>query len=249
MSSAVFRFYAELNDFLPEHRQQVAFTVPFNGRVAVKHLVESLGIPHSEVDLILVNGESVDFSYLVQQDDHVSVYPMFESIDISTVSHLRPHPLRDTRFILDTHLGQLATYLRLLGFDSLYRNNFDDPDLAQISSDERRILLTKDRGLLKRNLVTHGYCVREIDPELQLQEVLRRFDLRGDIKPFHRCLKCNGVLESVEKEAIIDRLEHNTSRYYHEFRICPECEQIYWKGSHYERMQKFIDGIMNSENG
>jgi uncharacterized protein with PIN domain/sulfur carrier protein ThiS len=208
MNSADFRFYAELNDFLLPERRQVAFRIQFNDRVTVKHLVESLGVPHSEIDLILVNGDSVDFAHIVSNGDFVSVYPVFESIDIGAVGRLRPNPLRKTRFVLDTHLGQLATYLRLLGFDTLYRNDFEDPELAKISSGQRRILLTKDRGLLKRSLVTHGYCVREIDPKLQILEVIRRFDLREDIRPFRRCLKCNGMLESVEKEEIIDRLEN-----------------------------------------
>ncbi len=226
-------------------RRQVAFSIQFNGRVTVKHLVESLGVPHSEIDLILANGDPVDFSYIVNNADFVSVYPMFESIDIGAVGRLRPNPLRITRFVLDTHLGQLATYLRLLGFDTLYRNDFEDPELAEISSSQRRILLTKDRGLLKRSLVTHGYCIREIDPQLQILEVIRRFDLREDIHPFRRCLKCNGMLENVDKEEIIDRLEHDTSRYFDEFRICQDCDQIYWKGSHYERMQRFLNELLN----
>ena len=247
MHRAAFRFYAELNDFLPPDRRQVAFSLPFNGKVSVKHLVESLGVPHSEIDLILVNGNSVDFTYLVENDDTISVYPVFESIDIGTVGRLRPQPLRETRFVLDTHLGQLATYLRLLGFDCLYQNNYEDAELAEISSEQRRILLTKDRGLLKRNLVTHGYCIREIDPRLQLLEVIRRFDLRDSAHPFQRCLRCNGWLESVDKEDVVDRLEYNTSHYYDEFRICVSCDQIYWKGSHFERMQSFLDDILNVE--
>jgi uncharacterized protein with PIN domain len=247
MHRATFRFYAELNDLLPLDRRQAAFTLQFNGRVTVKHLVESLGVPHSEIDLIIVNGNSVDFAYLVQNGDWISVYPVFESIDIGTIGRLRPQPLRQTRFILDTHLGQLATYLRLVGFDCLYRNNYEDAELAEISSEQQRILLTRDRGLLKRNLVTHGYCIRENDPRLQLLEVIRRFDLRDAIHPFQRCLRCNGRLESVDKEDIVDRLKHNTSLYFDEFHICASCDQVYWKGSHYERMRRFLDDVLNSE--
>jgi uncharacterized protein with PIN domain len=247
MHSATFRFYAQLNDFLPEDQRQVSFGVLFDGRISVKHLVESLGVPHSEIDLIIVNGDSEDFSYLVQNGDVVSVYPLFESIDISTIGRLRPKPFRNARFVLDTHLGQLATYLRLLGFDTLYRNNFGDAELARISSEQRRILLTRDRGLLKRSLVTHGYFVREIDPDLQIREVISRLDLKGAIVPFQRCLKCNGALESIDKEAIIDRLEHDTSSYFDEFRICLSCSQIYWKGSHYERMQRFLDELLGKQ--
>ncbi|MGB3712904.1 MAG: Mut7-C RNAse domain-containing protein [Candidatus Promineifilaceae bacterium] len=247
MPRATFRFYAGLNDLLPPDQRQDAFTLQFNGRVTIKHLVESLGVPHTEIDLIIVNGNSVDFSYLVQNEDRISVYPIFVSIDIGTIGRLRPQPLRETRFVLDTHLGQLATYLRLIGFDCLYQNNYEDADLAEISSEQRRIMLTRDRGLLKRNLVRHGYCIRENDPRLQLLEVIRRFDLHDAIHPFQRCLKCNGWLESVDKEDIVDRLQYNTSRYFDEFRICVSCDQVYWKGSHFERMQRFLDDVLNME--
>jgi uncharacterized protein with PIN domain len=247
MKKAFFRFYAELNYFLPPRFQQITFPHSFNGRVSVKHLIESLGVPHSEVDLILVNGESVDFSYLVEDGDRVSVYPMFESIDISSVGRLRPFPLRETRFILDIHLGQLATYLRLFGFDTLYQNDFADDELAQISSREQRILLTKDRGLLKRNLVTHGYCIREEDPEQQLLEVIRRFDLRGSLDPFQRCLRCNGLLRPVDKAEILDRIPPDTQRFYEEFHVCASCDQVYWKGSHYRRMHRFVQRILETD--
>lgn len=243
--TANFRFYAELNDFLPPARRQRDFAHPVEGRVTVKHLIESLGVPHGEVDLILVDGRPVDFSYLVEDGDRISVYPMFESIDISAVGRLRPQPLRQTRFVLDTHLGQLATYLRLLGFDTLYRNDFGDPELARISSEERRILLTRDRGLLKRNLVSHGYYVRHTEPRQQLLEVVRRFDLKDNLHPFRRCLRCNALLEPVDKARILHRLEADTRRYYDEFRICSGCQQIYWKGSHYRRMRHFLNGILD----
>lgn len=244
MNQAVFRFYAELNDFLPAGRRQVAFTHQFDGRVSVKHLVESMGVPHTEVDLILVNSKSVDFSHIVHPGDYVSVYPVFESIDITPVGRLRPEPLRETRFVLDSHLGQLATYLRLIGFDSLYQNDYSDEELAHISRLEGRILLTMDRGLLKRNLVTHGYCVRQRDPRQQLVEVVRRFDLKREMRPFQRCLRCNGLLYPVTKEEVSARLPPNTRRYYDEFRICQTCGRIYWKGSHYQRMQRFLRHVL-----
>jgi uncharacterized protein with PIN domain/sulfur carrier protein ThiS len=252
---ACFRFYAELNDFLPAARRQVAFAHSFEGRVSVKHLIEALGIPHPEVDLVLVNGQSVDFSYLVQDGDRISVYPVFESIDITPFDQahgaplvrVRPRPLREPRFILDTHLGQLATYLRMLGFDTLYRNDYTDQELARVSSAEGRILLTRDRGLLKRAVVTHGYCVREMDPRKRLVEVLRRFDLFGAIRPFRRCIRCNGLLQPVSKQAISHRLPPKTRQYYDEFRVCEDCEQIYWKGSHYQRMQEFIARVLEQE--
>ena len=168
-----FRFYEELNDFLPPARRKRDFAIPYN-RASVKDMIESLGVPHTEVDLILANGISVDFSYLVRPGDRISVYPEFESFDIAGLTRLRPEPLRQPRFVLDTHLGKLARYLRLLGFDTLYSNSYSDAELARISAGgDKRILLTRDHGLLKRAQVTHGYFVREIVPELQAREAIR----------------------------------------------------------------------------
>jgi uncharacterized protein with PIN domain len=247
MNQVHLRFYAELNDFLPPEKKQVRFKHEYRGKLSVKHLIESFNVPHIEVDLILANGDTVDFSYIVGDGDYLSVYPLFESIDISAIGRLRPLPLRNPRFILDIHLGQLATYMRLIGFDSLYSNDYEDPVLARISSEEERILLTKDRGLLKRSLVTHGYCVREIDPEKQLIEIIRRFDLGDSIKPFRRCLRCNHLLQPVPKAKIIQRLQHDTVSYFEEFHICKGCDQIYWKGSHYQHMIRFLDRVLGIE--
>lgn len=245
MSVAYFRFYAELNDFLTTPaRRMVTFTHSFRGRVSIKDMIEALGVPHTEVDLILVNGVSVDFSYLVHNADRVSVYPVFESLDITPVLRVRPRPLRETRFVLDIHLGKLARYLRLLGFDALYRNDFQDEELVDLSSSQSRILLTRDRGLLKHSLVTHGYCLRETNPRRQLIEVVRRFDLFGSVYPFQRCLHCNGLLQSVEKATIHGQLLPATRQYFNDFRLCSTCGKIYWQGSHYRRMGQFIEQLL-----
>ncbi len=241
---ANFRFYAELNHFLAPLKRHCTFSHFFKRKTSIKDMIESLGVPHPEIDLILVNGHSVDFNYIVQDGDEISVYPIFESFDITPLVRVRPQPLRTPRFVLDVHLGRLANYLRLLGFDTLYRNDYDDPELAAISSRESRILLTRDRGLLKRSIVSHGYCLRTTDPNQQLAEVLHRFDLVGIIKPFCRCIRCNGLLESVDKAAIIDRLPPKTAKYYDEFRRCQSCEHIYWRGSHYKRMQQFVKNLL-----
>ena len=238
--NASFRFYAELNEFLPRDRQYQTLQISFNDGQSVKHLIESNGIPHTEVDLVLVNGCSVDFSYLVQARDRVAVYPVFESMDITPLLKLRPAPLREARFVLDGHLGRLAAYLRMLGFDTLYRNDFDDPELAQISAEQKRILLTRDRGLLKRSLVTRGFCLRTREPRRQLVDVVRRFDLLGQVRPFTRCMACNGLLEAVDKAEIIEQLQPLTRKYFQEFSRCEQCGQIYWKGSHHERMQAVL---------
>lgn len=237
------RFYAELNDFLPPSRRQTAFVHPLTGKTTVKDLVEALGIPHTEIDLILVNGEPVDWTRTVHDGDRISVYPVFESIDISSLVRLRPRPLRVPRFVLDVHLGKLAAYLRMLGFDTLYRNDWDDEDLAHLASSERRILLTRDRGLLRRSAVTHGYYVRETVPRRQVVEVVRRFDLAGLIQPFARCMRCNGLLCRVPKQEVSDLLPPRTRRYYDTFFRCADCGRIYWHGSHVQRMQGLIDHV------
>jgi len=217
-----------------------AFSVELAGHETVKHLIEMLGVPHPEVDLILANGESVDFDYLVRGGDRVSVYPVFESIDIRGTSKVRPEPLRSPRFVLDNHLGRVAGYLRLLGFDCLYRNDFQDKHLAEISARQERILLTRDRGLLKRKIVTRGYLVRSDQPLEQAEEIIRRFDLAASVRPFTRCSRCNGRLVSVEKSEVFDQLEPLTKKHYNQFTRCEDCGQIYWRGSHFQKLEKKI---------
>ncbi|MEE9270168.1 MAG: Mut7-C RNAse domain-containing protein [Candidatus Krumholzibacteria bacterium] len=245
---ARFRFYAELNDFIPAGRRQKEFTYLFSGHPSVKDAVEAIGVPHPEVDLILVNDASVGFDYHLQSGDRVAVYPVFESMDISPVIHLRPVPLRKPAFLVAGHLGKLARLLRMLGFDSLCREDLDDAQLIRTALDERRIILTRDRGLLKTGAVTHGYCIRADDPREQVREVLVRFDLFSQVKPFHRCMVCNGVIADVEKEAIADELPEKTKLYYNEFHRCHDCGRIYWKGSHYHKMQDTIHQLAHADH-
>lgn len=244
MIAASFRFYAELNDFLPKHRQAVAFAHQFAPGTSIKHAIESLGIPHTEVELILVGGQSVDFSYLLVDGDHVSVYPVFEALDVSSLVRVRQQPLRQVRFIADAHLGKLATYLRMLGYDTLYQNDFSDSQVAQLAASDSRAVLTRDRGLLKRSAVTHGYLVRSSAPRQQVVEVLRRFDLFDSTSLLRRCLRCNELLRSAGKEEVLDRLLPKTRRHYDEFSLCPTCGRVYWRGSHYERMNQFLRAIL-----
>ncbi|MBN1402065.1 MAG: Mut7-C ubiquitin/RNAse domain-containing protein [Anaerolineae bacterium] len=249
MPKAHFRFYAELNDLLPPGRRQVQFSHAFELSPSIKDLIESLGVPHTEIDLILVNGESTDLDYQVQDGDRISVYPVFESFDITSLTRVRPAPLRQTQFVLDTHLGKLATYLRMFGFDALYRNDYADARLAQISRQQERILLTRDHGLLKRALVTHGYYVRSEDPKEQIIEILRRFDLWHSIRPLSRCLRCNGLLEPVSKADVLDEIPARTRLYYDAFSRCTHCQRIYWRGSHFERMIRFVEQTMGAAAG
>jgi uncharacterized protein with PIN domain/sulfur carrier protein ThiS len=242
MARADFRFHAELNHFLPASKREISFSHYFEERASIKDMIEALGVPHPEVDAIAVNGKAVDFSYIVQDGDRIEVYPVSVSSEVSEQASVRPQLLSILRFVLDVHLGKLAASLRMLGFDTLYRNDYDDEELAQISASEQRILLTRDKGLLMRSLVTYGYYVRATNPEQQVVEVLQRFDLFGKVLPFQRCIRCNGLLEPVAKEAIVDQLPQKTRLSIDEFHRCRECHQIYWRGSHYERMQQFIEG-------
>jgi hypothetical protein len=242
------RFYAELNDFLPPGKRKQRFSYKIKNSTSIKDLVEAIGVPHTEIDLILVNGCSVNFDYQVQGGEQISVYPVFESLDISPVIHLRPEPLRKTRFVLDTHLGRLAAYLRMLGFDSLYRNDSADQTLAMIAAEQQRILLTCDRQLLMRKIVTRGYLVRSRQPKQQLLEVLTRFELFNNLQPFTRCMHCNALLETVDKQLILTHLLPRTRKYYDHFWQCPDCQRIYWKGSHYQRMQSLIDEVKQTRD-
>lgn len=243
------RFYAELNDFLPPDRRQVEFEHAAAERTSVKDVIESVGVPHAEVDLIFVNGVSVDFAHPVSDGDRVSVYPVFESLDISPVVRLRPRPLRNPRFVLDTHLGRLAGYLRMLGFDALYRNDYEDDEIVRISRADGRIILTRDKGLLMRSAVTHGYWVRATRVREQALEVVRRFDLAGQARPFTRCIVCNRELRLAPKDEIVERLLPKTRRYYQEFFVCDSCGRIYWNGSHYEHMRRTVDEILTEARG
>jgi uncharacterized protein with PIN domain len=231
-----------LNDFLAPALRKRTFDYRFNGTPSVKDAIEAIGVPHTEVDLILIDGESVDFARRLTGGERVAVYPVFERLDITTATRLRTRPLRQTRFVLDVHLGKLARYLRLFGFDTSYRNDYDDAAIIGISLAEARIILTRDKGLLKHGAVTHGYWVRATAPRRQLGEIIRVFDLgRGAAEPFTRCMLCNGELERVAKDAVIDQLPPKVRTYFDEFAQCRQCAHVYWPGSHYQRLRAMVD--------
>jgi len=246
MACAHFRFYGAVNYFLPAARRNVDFTHLFDWRASIKDMVESLGVPHPEIEQLVVNGVPVSFAYLVQPDDKIEVYACTETAATSTdAPPLRPPLDGKPTFILDTHLGRLAAYLRMMGFDTLYRNDYDDEELARVAHNEGRVLLTRDIGLLKRGLVIHGYFVRDTNPRRQIVELLRRYELLPFVVPFERCMTCNGLLEIVAKDAIIDRLPAHTAQYYEVFHRCCSCDQIFWRGAHHQRMQELINEVMD----
>ena len=242
--TATFRFYAELNDFLPPGRRRRDVLYRFSGMPGVKDAIEALGVPHVEVDLILVNGQSVDFSHRIRGGERVAVYPVFESLDITPLARLHGRPLRDPRFIADVHLGKLVRYLRLLGFNTTQFRGKTDAALVETARAETRIILTRDRDLLKRSAVTHGYWVRSTNPIDQAREVVHRFDLQSKAEPFTRCLVCNGPLIPVKKERVLERIPPKTARWQDEYFMCRDCGKLYWHGTHYPQLQTIVDQIL-----
>ncbi|MDJ0808415.1 MAG: Mut7-C RNAse domain-containing protein [Gammaproteobacteria bacterium] len=241
---ANFRFYEELNDFLSPAQKKCDIEYRFDGQPAIKDPIEVLGVPHSEVDLILVNQRSVAFDYQLKNGDRVAVYPVFESLDITPLQRLRPRPLRMTAFVVDVNLGKLARRLRMLGFDTAWGNRLEDREIVDISVREKRIVLTRDRRLLFHKAVTHGYWIRSDDPDTQLAEVMQRLDLYRQVQPLRRCLECNGEIEAVDRDLIWDQLEPLTLRHYSEFFRCRQCRKIYWEGSHVEHMNGAIRDLV-----
>jgi uncharacterized protein with PIN domain len=241
------RFYAELNDLVAPERRYRESPVDTGGVLVVKDVIESLGVPHGEVDLVLVNGRSVPFGERLRDGDRVAVYPVFEAFDVAGLSQVRPEPLREPRFVLDGHLGRLAAFLRLLGFDVLWEPQPDDPDLARTSAEQRRILMTRDRGLLKRSQVTHGLLIRSKDPRQQLREVVERLHLRRLARPFTRCLRCNAAIVEVDKAAVEHALPPSVREVQQRIWRCAGCAQLYWMGRHHERMQQVIEGALGPE--
>ena len=235
MKVARFRFDESLRPLLQHENNAGEFDYRFTGPQSAKHLIESVGIPHTEIGAVMVASMAVSTGYLVQNSDTVEVF-----------GNPRGQESQDEpRFVLDGHLGRLAAHLRMLGLDCLYQNVYGDATLFAISVEQERILLTRDRRLLMHKSITRGYLLRSLDPHEQLVEVMSRYALRKWIRPFQRCIRCNHLLESVEKEAVLERLEPLTKLYFNEFRICPACRQIYWKGSHFERMQKLIAELVS----
>jgi len=229
---ATLTFHGDLIDFLKKAHAEGCIAYPFTNLSTVKHIIETLGVPHPEVDRIERDGLLVSFNYEVQSGDDLHVYPFSAgSIKLS---------FNQIRFVLDNHLGKLTDYLRLLGFDAIYAQDWPDSLIAQCAAEENRILLTRDRGLLKRKIVTLGRCIRADEPIDQLNEVVDFFDIKQYISPFRRCPRCNGSLAPVPKQQILDNLQPLTRKYYDEFTRCGTCGQIYWKGSHYDKIQKML---------
>jgi uncharacterized protein len=210
-------------------------------KASVKDVIESCGIPHTEVDLILVSGEPVNFAYAVTGDAEIELYPV--GIQYANFREKRLQATAINSFVADGHLGKLVRDLRLLGVDVAYDPAAEDRQLVEITSRNNRALLTRDRRLLMHAAVRHGYYLRSQNPLEQTIEVLRRFDLSSILVPFSRCLRCNASLEPAEKQKVIGQLEPLTKIYYDEFRRCTGCAQVYWSGSHFTKLQNRLEQI------
>lgn len=245
MKQAFFRIYEELNNYLPAEQQKVWFQVSFAEGATIKDLMQMLGIPAEEIDLVLVDQQSCPLGYLLKGNERISVFPIFERLNIAPVGQLHSKPLRNPRFCCDVHLGKLAKYLRMLGFDTVYTPFSTAEDLQAQSIREKRILLSRSLRLIHHPAITHAYWVRSSDPDEQIKDLLKKLDLYETASPLTRCLRCNQPLETIEKKDISHQLEPNTKRFYQTFFICPHCTQLYWQGSHFEHMMAFVKQLIN----
>ena len=238
---ATFRFYEELNDFLPPEWRKRDVAIEVDRARSVKDAIESAGVPHPEVDLVIVDGESVGFAHLLRGGERVAVYPMFELLDVAPLQRLRPRPLRDPRFVADAQLGKLARHLRMAGFDVLYDAGAGDEAIVRCASTSRRTILTRDKGLLRRRDVDRGYFVRSDAADVQLSEVIAALQLDGAMRPFTRCRECNDLLEDLAPEALPASVPPAIRALYGAFKRCPRCARTYWPGSHYARMRGLLE--------
>lgn len=243
MTTASFRFYAELNDFVAPARRGRESAARCARDASVKHMIEALGVPHTEVALILVNGEPAGFGRPLRDGDRVAVYPAFAVLDPG-LAPLRPPP--PERYVADAHLGGLARLLRMAGCDTLYRNDYRDEELAALAADEGRVLLTRDRDLLKQRGIVHGCYVHALAPARQFREIVDRLGLRARLRPFTRCLACNAPLRAADKAAVAARLPPAVRAHQERFTVCDGCGRVYWPGSHWRRMQAMLAGALTA---
>ncbi|HBO98209.1 MAG TPA: twitching motility protein PilT [Candidatus Omnitrophica bacterium] len=239
------RFYGALNRFLRPEQRHRGFSRAVKGIPAIKDTLEALGVPHTEIDCIVVNGRCVRFLYQIRGGERIQVYPDAGKVKLKKIIRrsLKPKPPANPKFVLDVHLGKLARHLRLLGFDVIYQKDMEDAAIVCMGGKSRRIILTRDIGLLKNKIVRHGYFVRATDPKKQIREIVRRFDLAAKMRPFRLCLECNGRIRRIAKSRIENRLPPLTREHYTRFYHCPRCDKIYWQGAHYKQFLKIIKTI------
>lgn len=244
MATATFRFYEELNEFLAPERRGREFTCSCARAATARHMIEALGVPATEVELVLVNGESVGFERALNEGDRVSVYPMFEALDVTPLLRVRDRPLRVTRFVAAAPLGGLARLLRMTGFDTLYDRHYRDDDIERLAATQGRIVLTRSRELLKRRGVTHGCCVHAARAQQQLREVFDRLDLARSARPLTRCLNCNEPLRAIGKTRIASRLPPRVRASEQRVSVCDRCDRVLRQGSHWQHMRERVDALL-----
>jgi uncharacterized protein with PIN domain len=240
-------FHGDLDFFLGSKPGSRVIERTLTEKTSAKDAIESCGVPHPEIDLILMNRQPIDFGYKLGNDAEIEVFPV--GTGHLQIKEKRLQPASISSFVADGHLGKLTRNLRLLGFDVAYDQKADDRQLLDVMKRENRALLTRDRRLLMHGIVKVGYCPRSSNPDEQTVEVIRRFDLVESIAPFTRCLRCNEKLREVAKTDVIAKLEPLTKIYYEQFRRCSGCGQIYWAGSHFEKLQKRIEIIQSRLTG
>jgi len=254
MVTATFRFYQELGEFLPRERRGRTFASDCARRSTTKHMIEALGVPHTEVEMVLVNGEESGFDRVLEDGDHVAVYSRFELLEMGphggiAQERLRERPRERMRFVADSHLGGLARLLRMAGYDTLYDNHYHDDDVEDLAENDDRIVLTRDRELLKRRSIVHGCYIHALVPPQQLRELFERLALADGARPFSLCLHCNMALRGVDKASVAGRLPESVRALHDSFTTCDQCLRIYWKGSHYERMAALLAAVAQRSEG
>ncbi|MDQ0992774.1 Mut7-C RNAse domain-containing protein [Streptomyces sp. V3I7] len=222
---------AELSLFVPPARRRGATALATDGASTLGHAVESLGVPLTEVGALLVDGREVPVSHIPAAG---------ESVRVRAVERPQRVPGAPLRFLLDVHLGTLARRLRLLGVDTAYEStDIGDPALSARSAAERRVMLSRDRGLLRRRELWAGAYVYSTRPDDQLRDVLARFT--PELRPWSRCTACNGLLRPATKEEVADRLKGGTQRSYDVFAQCAQCGRAYWKGAHHDQLETIVE--------
>ncbi|BDY07098.1 Mut7-C RNAse domain-containing protein [Ferrimonas sp. YFM] len=244
------RCYRELNDFLPVPSRERCFQFRFSGQPSLKSVLEGAGVPQAEVDLVLVDGQSTTLDHPITGGERLEVFPLLEPLEIDSFTPLRPRPLPDA-FILDVNLGRLARLMRLSGLDCLYRRDFDDEEIVRLACEHGRGILTRDKGILHRGAVIHGYWVRNTDPERQLLEVIHHYALEGRLSFFSRCIRCNGLLHTISRDEVRDRVPAGAWREHRHFFVCDDCGQVYWRGSHHRAMTRTLTrlGLLSKTQG
>jgi uncharacterized protein with PIN domain len=229
-------FSEEFNCFKRRKNKGPEIIYPLEQKTSIKHIIESLGVPHTEIGKIVAEDKEVDFNYIPVNSQKITVLPITFPFDVTRPSLLRPEPLQKIRFVVDVNVGKLALLLRMLGLDAEYSPKFSDKDILSLCKKEKRIVLSKDTGLLECRQIIFGRHVRSVYPDDQLIEVIKFFGINGHFKFFTRCLRCNKKLVTTSKKDVLHRLEPKTKKYFDRFKICPQCRRIYWQGSHHEKM-------------